>query len=460
MCGIIGCIGTKEASSITRLGLAMLQHRGQDSAGIYTANGNLHKQMGLVVDVFKPKEIARLRGEAAIGQVRYATIGNDQDLKSAQPFEIKVPHNMGLVHNGNIVNTDELKAILKTKDNILSDSELLLHLFAHYLKDRPIKSENLFKVVEKINSVVVGSYSVIMLFPKFGLLAFRDKRGVRPISMGKKAGEYLFASESRVFNTLGFEFLRDVEPGESIFITSDGKMKSKICAKEPSLNPCLFEFLYIAMPDSIVSGVSVYDFRVDIGIECAKHVKSSFEQIPYDLIVPVPHTGKAIGLGVAEELGLPYHDILIRNKHVNRTFIMPDEKTRQTALWQKFGLVASRVKGKKICLVDDSIVRGNTTKSLSKYFRQMGAKEVHYVIASPEIRHTNVYGIYIPTQKELVAHKRNAKQIAEVINADSVTFLPLQKVHSVLNRHNPNLTSFEESMFTNQHLSWIKTTRT
>ena len=374
MCGIIGCIGSKEASSIARLGLAMLQHRGQDSAGIYTSNSDLYKQMGLVVDVFKPKEIARLRGKAAIGQVRYATIGNNQDLKSAQPFEIKVPHNIGLVHNGNIVNIAEIRSILKTKDNILSDSELLLHLFAHYLKDQPVKAENLFKVVKKINSVVIGSYSVIMLFPKFGLLVFRDKRGIRPISIARKKREYLFASESRMFNTLGFKFFRDVEPGEAIFISSDGKLKSEVCAKTPSLNPCLFEFLYITMPDSIVSGVSIYDFRFDIGVACAKHIKNHFRQIPYDLIVPVPHTGKAIGLGVAEELGLPYHDILIRNKHVNRTFIMPNEKTRQTALWQKFGLVASRVKGKRICLVDDSIVRGNTTKSLSKYFRQMGAK--------------------------------------------------------------------------------------
>ena len=173
--------------------------------------------------------------------------------------------------------------------------------------------------------------------------------------------------------------------------------------------------------------------------------------------MPVPHTGKAIGLGVAAELNLPYHDILIRNKHVNRTFIMPNEKTRQTALWQKFGLVESRVKGKRICLVDDSIVRGNTTKSLSKYFRQMGAKEIHYVIASPEIRYPNIYGIYIPTETELVAHQRNAAEIAKVINADSVTFLPLHKVHLVLNKHNPDLTSFEESMFTNQHLSWVVT---
>ena len=445
MCGILGIIGTK-VPSLLQTGLAALQHRGQDSAGVYLSDGTLYKSMGTVEKVLTDEVVEKLGGTAGIGQVRYATVKKTQSIKNAQPFEVKNPLTVSLVHNGNLTNTDTLHSELNIEEEMI-DSELLLQAVRSFLPAGEITPERLFDAVNKTHKILTGSYSVILLIPEHGMLAFRDPRGIRPLVMGRKQDVVVFASESRVFDILGFSFERDVEPGEAIFVKIDGTIHTAKHSDTTQKTPCMFEYIYLCRPDSVFEEVPVYDVRVELGRQCGKYIQEK-KNIPYDIIVPVPDTGCAIADGFIEEMPLPYHNILVRNRNIKRTFIMDNDTDRQFSLRQKFSIVQSQVKGKSVCFIDDSIVRGNTAKVLTERVRSIGAKEVHFISASPPVLFPNHYGIQIADTDELVAHNRTEKEVAEYIGADSVTYLPIELVRRAIQKHNPNLKRFEESIFT------------
>ncbi len=426
MCGIVGVLGTNKASSELYNGLFAIQHRGQDGAGMYVADEretDLVKDDGLMDEVFDKQTLDDLTGEWGIGHVRYPTIGSDAE-RDAQPFKIEEPIEMGMVHNGNIVNYRDLIEEYDLDLESTCDLELILHVFSSELeKEEEIDENALFSAAERTMESLNGSYSVITLIPDFGLFIFRDPRGIRPFVFGKKRNldgtSFAAASENTVLDILGYKVLRDVMPGEAILIDGSTSYESRqIKNVEPK--HCMFEWVYFARTDSTIERINVYEARFRLGRELAKEWRKNEHDL--DVVVPVPDTARTYALALSESLDVPYREGLMRNRYVGRTFIMPDQTSRETAVKTKLNPIIEEVKGKKVGLVDDSIVRGTTSKKLVKLMKDSGAEEVHFLVGSPPIISPCYYGIDIPTKEELKASTNSIEEIKKDINADSLTY--------------------------------------
>lgn len=468
MCGILGVVGQIPVNQLLYDGLQSLQHRGQDAAGIVTASGktfHMHKGRGMVRDVFRTRNMRSLSGNAGIAHVRYPTAGSASNLAEAQPFYVNSPFGIVLAHNGNLTNTDELKAAMFRHDlrhiNTNSDSEVLLNVLAYELaqrvEDYTLSVDGIFRAVEAVHRRVRGAYAVVALIAGLGLLAFRDPYGIRPLVIGTNdyqgRTEYMLASESVALDGSDFILQRDVQPGEAIFIRFDGEFHARRCAPVGRFTPCLFEYAYFARPDSIIDGASVYQARLLMGKKLAEKVAHIVPTSEIDVIMPVPDTSRPSALQLANELARPYCEGLIKNRYIGRTFIMPGQAIRRKSVRQKLNPVASEFRGRNVLLVDDSIVRGTTSKEIVHMAREAGARRVYFASAAPAVRFPNVYGIDMPTRAELLATGRSESEIAQAIGADAVIYQDLAALKEAVHRVNPALFDFETSCFDGQYVT-------
>ncbi|OQA32263.1 MAG: Amidophosphoribosyltransferase [Betaproteobacteria bacterium ADurb.Bin341] len=462
MCGILGVVATTPVNQLLYDGLMVLQHRGQDAAGIATVEGNtfhLHKGPGLVRDVFRTRNMRALPGNMGIGHVRYPTAGSAFAFAEAQPFYVNSPFGIVLGHNGNLTNADQLKQEMFRLDrrhiNTNSDSEVLLNVFAHELQAAAhgyeLDVQSIFQAVAGVHRRCRGAYAVVALIAGYGLLAFRDPFGIRPLIYGanetEEGTEYLVASESVALDTLGFQVIRDVEPGEAIFIDLDHNLHTCQCAQSPTYSPCIFEYVYLARPDSVIDGVSVYESRLRMGEFLAEKVRSVIPPQNIDVVIPIPDSSRPAAMQLAQELGVPYREGFVKNRYVGRTFIMPGQAMRRKSVRQKLNTCAQEFKGKRVLLVDDSIVRGTTSREIVEMARAAGAVKVYFTSAAPPVRFPNVYGIDMPTRDELIATGRTADGIAREIGADALIYQNLDALKRSVQSLNPQLTVFEASCF-------------
>ncbi|WNC73506.1 amidophosphoribosyltransferase [Thalassotalea psychrophila] len=466
MCGIVGIVGTSPVSQALYDGLTVIQHRGQDAAGIVTISDNkfrLRKGNGLVKDVFHTRHMVRLQGDIGIGHVRYPTAGTSSS-SEAQPFFSNSPYGISLAHNGNLTNAEELADWLynnaRRHVNTTSDSELLLNVFAHELQKSDsldLTPDDIFKAVSNVHRHVRGAYATVALIVGHGLVAFRDPHGIRPLAFGKreteKGTEYMVASESVALDACDFEFIRDVAPGEAIYITEDGQLFSQQCAQNPAYNPCLFEFVYFARPDSTMDKMSVYGSRVEMGTALGKKISREWEDYQIDVVIPIPETSCDIALQIAHELNIPYRQGFVKNRYVGRTFIMPGQAERKKSVRRKLNAIGAEFKGKNVLLVDDSIVRGTTSEQIIDMARKAGAKKVYFASAAPEVRFPNVYGIDMPSANELIAHGRENEDICELIGADKLIFQDLEDLISAVGKGNKDIKEFEASVFSGHYIT-------
>ncbi|MCF7521747.1 amidophosphoribosyltransferase [Neisseria sp. ZJ106] len=466
MCGVLGLVGFEPVNQLLYDGLQMLQHRGQDAAGIVTVEGSMfhmHKGKGMVREVFRTRNMRDLQGNAGIAHVRYPTAGNAGSSAEAQPFYVSSPFGIVLAHNGNLTNTEELYRNVCDQHlrhiNTSSDSEVLLNVFAHELRqqvtgnaDRRLTVDNIFNAVTQVHRKVRGAYGVVAMIAGYGMVAFRDVYGIRPLVLGSQLAEngkkaYAVASESVAFNALAFDLERDIEPGEAVFISLDGQIFSRRYEGETTLSPCLFEYVYFARPDSVIDGVSIYQARLDMGVSLAEKIKRELPLDDIDVIMPIPDTSRPSAMELAMHLNKPYREGLIKNRYIGRTFIMPGQATRKKSVRQKLSPMDTEFKGKSILLVDDSIVRGTTSREIVEMVREAGARKVYIASAAPEVRYPNVYGIDMPTREELIANGRSAAEIAAEIGADGVVFQNLDDLETVVKALNPKIQSFDSSCF-------------
>lgn len=451
MCGILGIVGNKPVAQEIFDGLTVLQHRGQDSAGIMTYEDRFHlkKGNGLVRDVFHTKNMLRLRGNIGIGHVRYPTAGS-YDAAEAQPFYVNSPFGLALIHNGNLTNYDELKQEVIKVDlrhlNTKSDTELMLNILGRSLRlinTTVLTPEKIFEAMEMVFKRLKGSYSTIALIADYGMLAFRDPYGIRPMVFGKRmegiVPEYIFASESVVLDTLGYQFDSDVQPGEAIFIDMKRQVHRKQITKK-HWAPCIFEHVYIARPDSILDGVSVYKTRLRMGMKLAKKIKKA--NLKIDVVVPVPDSARSSALSLAQELGVKYREGLVKNRYIGRTFIMPGQAIRKKSIKYKLNPISLEIKNRNVLLVDDSIVRGNTSKKIIEMVRAAGARKVYFASAAPPIISPCVYGVDMPSKKEFVAHELNNEEICKVIGADKLFYQDVDDLVDAAKEGNPKITNF------------------
>lgn len=469
MCGVLGIVAHEGVNQLLYDGLQMLQHRGQDAAGIVTAEGtmfHMHKGRGMVRDVFRTRNMRELVGQVGIAHVRYPTAGNANCSAEAQPFYVNSPFGIVLAHNGNLTNTEELFKNVCFGDlrhiNTRSDSEVLLNVLAceleHQVGDRTsLNLEDIFAAVTALHQRVHGAYGVVALIAGYGLLAFRDPFGIRPLCLGKrvKNGEtdFVVASESVVFPSLDFELMRDVAPGEAIFISNDGQLFSRQCVQQPHLMPCLFEYVYFARPDSVMDGVSVYQARLNMGITLAEKVRRTLNLDDIDVVMPVPDTSRPSAMELAQHLNKPYREGLFKNRYIGRTFIMPGQSVRKKSVRQKLNPMNYEFKGKRVLLVDDSIVRGTTSREIVDMVREAGATKVYFASAAPAVLFPNVYGIDMPTREELISYQRDADQVAEEIGADGVVFQDLEDLKAVVLSLNPQIEGFDSSCFDGRYIT-------
>ncbi len=412
MCGIVGVISTSPVNQLIYDALLLLQHRGQDAAGIATQLERkffMHKAKGMVRDVFRTRNMRALPGNVGLGQVRYPTAGNAYSEEEAQPFYVNAPFGIVLVHNGNLTNAQALRAELFGTDhrhtNTESDSEVLLNVFAHELeratRGGSLHPEEVFSAVQAVHRRIRGSYAVIALIAGHGMVAFRDPYGIRPLAMGQgKDGTVMVASESVALEGTGHSFDRNVNPGEAVFISNDGQVHARQCAEAPSLHPCIFEFVYLARPDSVLDGISVYQARLNLGETLAKRVISTVPPNEIDVVIPIPESSRPSAMQLAHLLGLPYREGFVKNRYVGRTFIMPGQGVRKKSVRQKLNVIGSEFKGRNVLLVDDSIVRGTTSREIVQMAREAGARKVYMASAAPPVRYPNVDGIDMPTSSE------------------------------------------------------------
>lgn len=466
MCGVLGLVGQEPVNQSLYDGLQMLQHRGQDAAGIVTAEGSIfhmYKDKGMVREVFRTRNMRELVGNAGIAHVRYPTAGNAGSSAEAQPFYVSSPFGIVLAHNGNLTNTKELYENVCHKHlrhvNTHSDSEVLLNVFAHELRQEVSKSEStllnvehVFNAVKQVHQLVRGAYAVVAMIAGYGMVAFRDPYGIRPLVLGSKTDDqghraYAVASESVAFNALSFELERDIAPGEAVYMSFDGQFFSQQCAQSQKLSPCLFEYVYFARPDSVIDEVSVYQARLDMGISLAEKVKHELPLDDIDVVMPIPDTSRPIAMELASYLNKPYREGLIKNRYVGRTFIMPGQAIRNKSVRQKLSAMETEFRNKNVLLVDDSIVRGTTSREIVEMVRAVGANKVYIASAAPEVRFQNVYGIDMPTCEELVANGRTIKEIASEIGADGLVFQNLDDLEQVVKALNPKIQSFDSSCF-------------
>ncbi|QIZ77174.1 amidophosphoribosyltransferase [Ferrimonas lipolytica] len=465
MCGIVGIVGHAPVNQLIYDALTVLQHRGQDAAGIVTVDDQafrLRKANGLVKDVFEIKHMHRLQGNTGLGHVRYPTAGSASS-SEAQPFYVNSPFGISLAHNGNLTNYHELiesMAVMRRHINTSSDSELMLNVLAHELQKfdtLTLSPSQIFTAVTKLNEQVRGAYASVALIIGIGMVAFRDPFGIRPLVLGRKvtaAGtEYMVASESVALDASGFETMRDVAPGEAVFIDFDGNLFTEQCAHKPQHVPCIFEYVYFARPDSTIDGISVYGSRVNMGRKLGAKLKREWEDNDIDVVIPIPETSCDIALQIANELDLPYRQGFVKNRYIGRTFIMPGQIERKKSVRRKLNAINVEFKGKNVLLVDDSIVRGTTSEQIIEMARDAGAKKVYFASAAPEIRFPNVYGIDMPSPNELIAHGRDVEEIRRQIGADGLIFQDIDDLEAAVREGNPSIAHFETSVFSGRYVT-------
>ncbi len=458
MCGVLGVVATRPVNQLLYDGLMVLQHRGQEAAGIATAQGDvfhMHKGAGLVRDVFHASEIQGLAGTMGIAHCRYPTAGSSSDSAESQPFYVNLPFGLVLAHNGNLTNArqlqDELFRIDLRHVNTDSDSEVLLNVLAHELEDavngEQLDPESLFSAVAGVHRRCKGAYAVVAMIAGYGLLAFRDPCGIRPLVIGKRespdGAEYLLASESVALDTLGFSVLRDVVPGEAIFVDTAHQLHHRQCAQNPVLSPCIFEYVYLARPDSVLDGVSVYEARLRMGEYLAEKVAGIIPATDIDVVMPIPDSGRPAAMQLAQRLAIPYREGYVKNRYIGRTFIMPGQSVRADSVRQKFNTVTQEFKGKRVLLVDDSIVRGTTSREIVEMARAAGALKVYFASAAPPVRYPNVYGIDMPTRNELIASGRTEAEIAREIGADALVYQDFDALKASVSDLRPDLSRFD-----------------
>jgi amidophosphoribosyltransferase len=458
MCGIVGVVSQAPVNQLIYDALLLLQHRGQDAAGIVTQQERkffMHKAKGMVRDVFRTRNMRSLPGNCGLGQVRYPTAGNAFSEEEAQPFYVNAPFGIVLVHNGNLTNAHALKAELFNADhrhiNTDSDSEVLLNVLAHEIeattRGMPLTPGDVFEAVRKVHRRIRGSYAVIAMIAGHGVLAFRDPHGIRPLCLGRTDGTWMMASESVALEGTSHKFERNIAPGEAVFIDLQGKLHEQQCADAPVLNPCIFEFVYLARPDSVMDGISVYQARLNLGETLAKRVISTVPPNEIDVVIPIPESSRPSAAQLAQLLGLPYREGFVKNRYVGRTFIMPGQSVRKKSVRQKLNVIASEFKGRNVLLVDDSIVRGTTSKEIVQMARDAGARKVYMASAAPPVRYPNVYGIDMPTSQELVAHNRNVEEIREIIGCDALIYQDVDAMKKAIGSLNPAVKGFDASCF-------------
>ncbi|WP_241064308.1 amidophosphoribosyltransferase [Achromobacter xylosoxidans] len=468
MCGIVGVIGRGPVNQLLYDSLLLLQHRGQDAAGIATSQGNqfnMYKAHSLVRDVFRTRNMRALPGTSGVGQVRYPTAGSSASEEEAQPFYVNAPFGIMFAHNGNLTNWRELRESLYRVDrrhiNTNSDSEVLLNVLAHELQSAAsgvsLDDDAMFRAVAAVHKRVRGAYAVVAQISGYGLLAFRDPNGIRPLCIGRQETdegvEWMVASESVALEGSGFAFVRDVEPGEAVFVDLDGRFVSRQCADNPQLVPCIFEYVYFARPDSLIDGVSVYDARLRMGEYLADKVARNMRLGDIDVVMPIPDSSRPAAMQLAARLNLDYREGLIKNRYVGRTFIMPGQAVRRKSVRQKLNAIGMEFKGKNVLLVDDSIVRGTTSREIVDMARAAGANKVYFASAAPPVRFPNVYGIDMPTQSELIATGRSDEEIARAIGADSLVYQDLHDMQQAVRDLNPKLSRFEASCFDGEYIT-------
>lgn len=468
MCGIVGIAGFTPVNQSIYDALTVLQHRGQDAAGIVTIDDNhtfrLRKANGLVSDVFEARHMQRLQGNMGIGHVRYPTAGSSS-ASEAQPFYVNSPFGITLAHNGNLTNAHQLKQQLfehaRRHVNTSSDSEILLNVFAYEL-DRydsyPLSEENIFAAVAATHRQIRGAYACVAMIIGHGMVAFRDPNGIRPLVIGKRdladgRTEYMVASESVALDTLGFDFIRDVAPGEAIYINTLGQLFTRQCAQEPKNHPCLFEYVYFARPDSFIDKISVYSARVRMGQKLGEKIAREWEDLDIDVVIPIPETSCDIALQIARILDKPYRQGFVKNRYVGRTFIMPGQQLRRKSVCRKLNANRAEFRDKNVLLVDDSIVRGTTSEQIIEMAREAGARRVYLASAAPEIRFPNVYGIDMPSVSELIAHGREVDEIRQLIGADGLIFQDLDDLVDAVREDNPDIEQFECSVFNGVYIT-------
>lgn len=466
MCGIVGVISHQEVNQTIFDALNLLQHRGQEAAGMVTCHEGhlaLRKGNGLVKDVFRTRHMLRLKGTMGLGHVRYPTAGSQSEAE-AQPFYVNSPYGITLAHNGNLTNAQALKHQLFKEDlrhlNTDSDSEVLLNILAHELHNLErlqAKPSDFFNAVQALYRRVRGAYGVVAMITNIGLLAFRDPFGIRPLIYGKRQSaqgtEHMVASESVALTALGFDIVRDLYPGEALFIDVHGTVHSALCSESVQLSPCLFEFVYFARPDSVIDGISVYKVRKNTGKCLAETIKKQWPNHDIDVVIPVPETSRSAAVSLATCLNLKFREGFVKNRYIGRTFIMPGQKVRQKSVRQKLNTIELEFKDRNILIVDDSIVRGTTSREIIQMARDAGAKKVYFASASPPICHPNIYGIDMPISKELVAFNRSVDDIAKWIGADKLIFTELDDLVAIAKEGNPSIEYFEASVFDGNYLT-------
>ncbi len=469
MCGIVGIVGKGPVNQHLYDGLTVLQHRGQDAAGMMTSDGDvmyLRKSNGLVRDVFHTRHMMRLKGNMGIAHTRYPTAGCFSSAES-QPFYVNSPFGIALAHNGNLTNAEQLKRELFVTDkrhiNTSSDSEVLLNVLAHELHVQVsnklnVDPDDLFAAVAALHRRCKGAYAVVTMIVGRGILVFRDPHGIRPLVIGKRdtelGVEYVAASESVAIDVLGFELLRDVEPGEAIYFDADGQMYARQCADKPMLSPCIFEHVYFARPDSMMDGISVHKARMRMGEFLAKKIQRLYPQHDIDVVLPIPDTSRTSALQLSYTLGLKYSEGFIKNRYIGRTFIMPGQTQRKKSVRQKLNPIHLEFKGKNVLLVDDSIVRGTTSQQIIQMARDAGANKVYFASAAPPVRFPNVYGIDMPVASELIGHDRNEEQIAKLIGADWLVYQELPDlIQAVMKKAKKPIQRFDTSVFNGDYVT-------
>ncbi|MDD5410896.1 MAG: amidophosphoribosyltransferase [Methylobacter sp.] len=466
MCGIAAIVSHQTVNQDLYDALTVLQHRGQDAAGIVTCEkGRLHlrKENGLARDVFTNAQMLKLKGNMGIAHVRYPTAGCTSSAE-AQPFYVNSPFGLTLAHNGNLTNTEELKKALFVEDqrhiNTDSDSEVLLNVFAHELQSLGklhLSVDDVFQAVSGVHRRCRGAYAVVIMIAGFGILGFRDPHGIRPIVFGERktdqGSEFMIASESVALDVLGFDLIRDLEPGEAIFVEESGALHTKQCAEQIDHCPCIFEYVYFARPDSIIDHISVYKARLRMCEKLAKKVLRDWPDHDIDVVIPIPDTSRTAALQMANILGVKYREGFIKNRYIGRTFIMPGQKMREKSVKQKLNAIGLEFEGKNVLLVDDSIVRGTTSEQIIQMARDAGAKKVYFASAAPPVRYPNVYGIDMPAAHELIAHNRTEDEVRVAIGADRVIYQELDDLIEAVRKGNPDIKHFDTSCFSNEYIT-------
>lgn len=466
MCGIVGLVAHDYVNQTIFDALTVMQHRGQDAAGMVTSDGEkfyMRKDNGLVRDVIRTRHMRKLIGNIGIGHVRYPTAGTS-NAAEAQPFYVNSPYGIALAHNGNIINTAQLIEEIHHENlrhlNTNSDSEVLLNIFAHELQKQGAlipTAQEIFHAVKKVHKRISGGYAVVALITGYGVVAFRDPNGIRPLVYGSReteqGREYMIASESAALDISGFTLERDIEPGEGVFISKDNELYTKLCSKKAKKKPCLFEYVYLSRPDSISDGVPVYHSRMAQGVKLAEKLQRLWPNHDIDVVIPIPETSVTAANEMARHLGIDFRQGFVKNHYIGRTFIMPGQAQRKKSVRNKLNPIRSEFEGKNVLLVDDSIVRGTTSKQIVEMAREMGAKKVYFASAAPAVRYPNVYGIDMPSAEELIGHHLSDDEIGVAIGTDGIIFQDLEDLKASVSDFNPDITRFDTSVFNGHYVT-------